>query len=309
MTEQLETKLRAALRERAAQIPTASIARLTHLDYHPRTRRLRPPVAIGALATAAGTAGAVAVVISLSAGASNAFAGWTPTPTRPAPDQLAAASADCQTQSPVAGLPLKLADTRGPFTFAVYADANSSATCIKGPTFTSVSSNTTSAPIDVPVGHIFLSSSHATNSGGAYSFADGRTGAGVNAVTLILDDGTNVQATVANGWFVAWWPGVHDVKSADITTPAGTTNQTFDLGHASPCGAVPCAGGASGSGGGSASGSGGSGASGSGGGSASAVGGGGPVSASGSSSVVGPAAGNAPHQRSAFGTQTYGLSQ
>ena len=301
MTDQLETELRAALRERAAQIPTASIARLTHLDYHPRTRRLRPPVAIGALATAAGTAGAVAVVISLSAGASNAFAGWTPTPTRPAPDQLAAASADCQTQSPVAGLPLKLADTRGPFTFAVYADANSSATCIKGPSFTSVSSNTTSAPIDVPAGHIFLSSSHAANSGGAYSFADGRSGAGVIAVTLVLDDGTNVQATVANGWFVAWWPGASNVKSADITTPAGTTNQTFDLGHASPCGAVPCAGSASGSGGGSASGSGG--------GSASAVGGGGPVSASGSSSVVGPAAGNAPHQRSAFGTQTYGLSQ
>jgi hypothetical protein len=293
MTDQLETELRAALRERASQIPTASIARLTHLDYHPRTRRLRPPVAIGALATAAGTAGAVAVVISLSAGASNAFAGWTPTPTRPAPDQLAAASADCQTQSPVAGLPLKLADTRGPFTFAVYADANSSATCIKGPSFTSVSSNTTSAPIDVPAGHIFLSSSHATNSGGAYSFADGRTGAGVNAVTLVLDDGTNVQATVANGWFVAWWPGASSVKSADITTPAGTTNQTFDLGHASPCGAVPCAGNSSGSGGGSAS----------------AVGGGGPVSASGSSSVVGPAAGNAPHQRSAFGTQTYGLSR
>jgi hypothetical protein len=301
MTDQLETELRAALRERAAQIPTASIARLTHLDYHPRTRRLRPPVAIGALATAAGTAGAVAVVISLSAGASNAFAGWTPTPTRPAPDQLAAASADCQTQSPVAGLPLKLADTRGPFTFAVYADANSSATCIKGPSFTSVSSNTTSAPIDVPAGHIFLSSSHATNSGGAYSFADGRSGAGVIAVTLVLDDGTNVQATVANGWFVAWWPGASNVKSADITTPAGTTNQTFDLGHASPCGAVPCAGNASGSGGGSASGSGGGGAS--------AVGGGGPLSASGSSSVVGPAAGNAPHQRSAFGTQTYGLSQ
>ena len=34
-------------------------------------------------------------------------------------------------------------------------------------------------------------------------------------MTLILDDGTNVQATVANGWFVAWWPGAQDVKSAD----------------------------------------------------------------------------------------------
>jgi len=244
MTERLQTELRAALRERAAQVPAASIARLTHLDYHPRTRRLRPPVAIGALAGAAGTAGTVAVVISLSAGASNAFAGWSPTPTRPAPDQLAVASADCQTRSPIAGRPLKLTDTRGPFTFSVYADANSSATCIKGPTFTAVSSNTTSVPITVPAGHILLSSSHASNRGGAaYSWADGRTGDGVSAETLNLDDGTGVRATVANGWFVAWWPGPHDVKSADITTSAGPTTQTFDLGHQTPCGPAPCSGG------------------------------------------------------------------
>ncbi|HUB04944.1 MAG TPA: hypothetical protein VMA76_07735 [Solirubrobacteraceae bacterium] len=238
MTDQSE--LRAALRERADQVPAASIARLSHLDYRPRTHRLRPPLAIGAFATA-GTAGAVAIVISLSAGASNAFAGWSPKPTRPAPDQLAAASADCQTQSPVAGLPLKLADTRGPFTFSVYADSNSSATCIKGPTFTSVSNTTTSSPIDVPAGHILLSGSHATDRGGdAFSFADGRAGDGVSAVTLVLDDGTEVQATVANGWFVAWWPGAHDVKSADITTPSGTSTQTVDLaGGAGQCGGPP----------------------------------------------------------------------
>ncbi len=58
MTEQLESELRAALRERAAQVPAASIARLSHVDYYPRTRRLRPPLAIGALASAAGAAGA-----------------------------------------------------------------------------------------------------------------------------------------------------------------------------------------------------------------------------------------------------------
>jgi len=303
MTEQLQTELRAALRERAAQVPAASIARLAHLDYHPRTRRLRPPVAIGALAGAAGTAGAVAVVISLSAGASNAFAGWSPTPTRPGPDQLAAASADCQTQSPISGLPLKLADTRGPFTFSVYADANSSATCIKGPTFTAVSNNTTSAPITVPAGHILLSSSHASNRGGAaYSWADGRTGDGVSAVTLNLDDGDTVQATVANGWFVAWWPGAHDVKSAAITTAAGTTTQTFDLGHQSPCGPMPCAGS---EGGRSSS-------------VANGVGGGGPVSASGSSSIIGPATGSASGHSSASGAgsgssqggaQSYGISR
>ncbi|HTP18436.1 MAG TPA: hypothetical protein VMJ65_02460 [Solirubrobacteraceae bacterium] len=238
MTDQ--TELRAALRERAAHVPASSIDRLVHHDYHPRTRLMRPPVAIGALATA-GAAGAVAVVISLSAGASNAFAGWSPTPTPPGPKQLAAANADCQTQSPIAGLPLKLSDTRGPFTFSVYADANASATCIKGPAFTAVSGNESSAPISVPAGHILLSSSHTANrAGDAYSFADGRAGDGVSAVTLTLDDGSQVQATVANGWFVAWWPDTQAVKSAAITTPTGMTTQTFPAASQAPCGPQPC---------------------------------------------------------------------
>ncbi|HUA71119.1 MAG TPA: hypothetical protein VMA96_08565 [Solirubrobacteraceae bacterium] len=237
MTEQLETELRAALRERAAEVPGSSIARLVHHDYRPRTRRLRPPVAIGALASAAGTVGAVAVVISLTAGASSAFAGWSATPTPPSPGQLAASRASCEGgQSPIAGLPLKLADTRGPFTFSVYASDTSSATCISGPSFTAVSGTMSSAPADVPAGQIMLSSSHQTDRGGQpFSFAEGRTGAGVSGVTLTLNDGTKVQATVGGGWFVAWWPGARDIKSADLATPTGTVTQTFNLGPEIPC--------------------------------------------------------------------------
>ena len=236
MTDQLEAQVRAALRERAAQVPTASMARLTHLDYHPRTRRLRPPLAIGALTTAAG-AGTVAVIVSLTAGASNAFAGWTPTPTTPSPGQLANAQASCEGgKSPIAGLPLKLADTRGPFTFSVYASDTSSATCISGPSFTAVSGSMASAPVNVPSGQVVLSSEHQTNrSGQAYSFAEGRTGAGVSGVTLTLDDGTKVQATVGGGWFVAWWPGAREIKSADLATPTGTETQTFNLSPEIPC--------------------------------------------------------------------------
>jgi hypothetical protein len=84
-----------------------------------------------------------------------------------------------------------------------------------------------SAPFEVPAGHVLLSSSHLTSQAGAYSFAEGRTGDGVSALTLNLDDGSKVQATIANGWFVAWWPGTHAVTSVDVTTPAGTSTQTF----------------------------------------------------------------------------------
>jgi hypothetical protein len=250
MTEQLESELRAALREHAAQVPAASIARLTHLDYHPRTRRLRPPLAIGALASAAGVAGAAAVVISLTAGVSNAFAGWTATPTAPLPGQLAGAQASCEaSQSPIAGLPLTLTDTRGPFTFSVYANSNSSATCFKGPGLMSISANVASAALNVPAGQVLMSSSHRTDRGGdAFSLADGRTGPGVSGVTLSLDDGTNVRATVGGGWFVAWWPSGHEIKSAELTTPTGTVTQTFNLSPEIPCGTQRCASGTSESG-------------------------------------------------------------
>jgi hypothetical protein len=242
MTDLLESDLRATLHERAARVPDASIVRLRRLEYRPRTRAVTPPVAIGAVAGATAAAVAVVALIGLGAGASNAFAGWTPTPTPPAPAQLGRAEASCKQQSPVAGLPLRLSDTRGPFTFSVYADSDSSATCISGPTFTSVSADSSSAPVSIPPGQVLLRSSHVTNRDGqAYSFAVGHTGAGVSAVTLNLDDGTSVTATVENGWFVAWWPSAHAVSSADVTTPSGVKTQTFDHGRQSPCGAQPCA--------------------------------------------------------------------
>ena len=101
---------------------------------------------------------------------------------------------------------------------------------MQGPSFTAASGSMSSYPVSVPAGHILLSSSHATDRGGdVYSLAEGRTGSDVTGVTLTLDDGSGVQATVGNGWFIAWWPGSHDIKSAQLTTPSGVITQTFDM--------------------------------------------------------------------------------
>ena len=238
MNDQLESRLRGALSDRAAQVPADSVARVAGAGYRPRARDLRPPLALAAAAVVA--AGVVAIV-SLSAGASNAFAGWSATPSPPAPGQLSAAVASCKAHSPVAGLPLQVTDSRGPFTFSVYAAGDSTSTCITGPSFTAVSSSQAPGAPQVSAGHVQLSSSHlATGSGQAYSFADGHAGSGVSAVTLVLDDATKVQATVSNGWFVAWWPGAQQVKSAQITTPSGVTDQTFAPGSGVPCGPGTC---------------------------------------------------------------------
>src|SRR6185312_12488460 len=57
------------------------------------------------------------------------------------------------------------------------------------------------------------------------SFNDGRVGAAVTGVTLVLKDGTHVAATVANGWFAAWWPGSQEAQAAEVLTSTGTRIQ------------------------------------------------------------------------------------
>jgi hypothetical protein len=234
---QLETDLRAALHERAARVHASPD--LLAADYHPRTRRMRPPVAIGGgLAMAAGV---LAAVLSLTGGARDAFAGWTPQPTAATRAQLAAAEDYCTKNVPDPGLPLKLIDTRGPFTFVVYSDDSSNDFCTTGPSFSNASGWSTSPPVTVPAGKLFLWAEHTTtDSGPAYTFVIARAGDGVSAANVTLDDGTEVTATVRNSWAVAWWPGSHQLTSAQLTTASGTQTQTFTLG---PCGLHNCAGG------------------------------------------------------------------
>jgi hypothetical protein len=38
------------------------------------------------------------------------------------------------------------------------------------------------------------------------SYTTGRVGAAIATVEVVLSDGSSLRATVANGWFAAWWP-------------------------------------------------------------------------------------------------------
>src|ERR1700731_3592341 len=145
MMTQLETEFRAALRERAARVQVSQAVLAT--DYPPRSRRLGSPVALGGgLVTAVG---ALVAVLSLAGGASSAFAGWTRHPTAPSRAQLAAADDYCAENMPDHGLPLKLADTRGPFTIEVYSDGTSNDFCTVGPSFRNASGGRTSPLVTV----------------------------------------------------------------------------------------------------------------------------------------------------------------
>jgi hypothetical protein len=153
-------------------------------------------------------------------------------------------------------------DVRGPYSFVVYQDGQAIATCFTGPSFTVVSAATDgtatgngqatvsvtggsgggsaavsagrSVMVVVPssgpgaveraiVSHLDLQ----TADGGAYTMVEGQSASALTGVTLVRSDGTSVQATVGNGWFVAWWPGNLDVTSAVLSTPDGQSTVTF----------------------------------------------------------------------------------
>jgi hypothetical protein len=207
-----------------------------------REQRSRRPLLVGVSGAAAvSVAGGLAAVLSLAGGASNAFAGWTPQPTAPTTAQLTATETYCANNVPWPKLPLKLVDGRGPFTFMVYSDGTSNDFCTTGPSFQNASGWRTSSPMTVPAGRLFLWTDHvSTDSGQPYGSMIAEAGAGVAAATVTLDDGSEVTATVENGWVVAWWPGAHHVASAQLTTPSGTQTQTF---AAYPCDVHSCNGG------------------------------------------------------------------
>jgi hypothetical protein len=220
----LETDLRDALHDHAARVHASPALLAT--DYHPRTRWTRPRIAVGGgLAT---TAGALAAVLTLAGGASNAFAGWTARPQAPTRAQRAATDAYCASNIPDSGLPLQLMDARGPFTIAVYSDGTSNDFCTDGPSFQNASGWSTSPPVSVPAGQLYLWDDHtATDNGQPYGIMIAEAASDVTAANITLTDGTQVMATVQNGWAVAWWPGPQHVASAQLTTPSGTQTQRF----------------------------------------------------------------------------------
>jgi hypothetical protein len=216
---------------------------------------------IGALAAAGATAAAIVIVFS-GAHASNAFAGWTATPTHPASGQTASALGQCtsrlassasgQSSVPASGWQPVLTDTRGPFTAMILQSGSATASCLTGPSFTTTLANATQQggasqhimsngsanagqpptisvlglgrPSSGPISQ--ATQQQATINGGQpYTFLQGQVETGVTALTLTLSDNSHVQATVADGSLVAWWPGNTHPVSAQATTASGATTQ------------------------------------------------------------------------------------
>jgi hypothetical protein len=141
-TDPLSSDVAISLHRRPALIDATATQRvMAHVAHAPRRPRRRL-VVVGSVAGATGT-GAIAVAVVLS-GATPAFAGWTANPSRNA--ATASATNACAKQlasmpdgpGEVTWLPAAT-DVRGPYVLEVLASGALSATCLTGPSLTSVS--------------------------------------------------------------------------------------------------------------------------------------------------------------------------
>ena len=274
MTNQLESDLRDALAAHVSGLPAGAEARLSGIDYHPRTGRLSPGVMVGSLA---GVAAATGVVVSVATlvGAQPAFAGWLPQPTPAATGQMSSALATCRGQLAARSIPGTAAvsgwnqvatDVRGPFTLSVYQSASAVASCLTGPSITIVSQSSTNGVATSESGraggsgrgqgggsvmfggsgsgsieHVSVAQFD-SDSQGPYTVVEGQVTTGVTVVMLQRSDGEQVQATTTNGWFIAWWPGDQTTSAALVTTAGGTSTQSLNLAPALAPGPPPAGG-------------------------------------------------------------------
>ncbi len=251
MDESLETELREVLANRAADVPADAVERIRRADYRPRIRRVTPRAAIGAL-SGAGVVGAGVAAAVLLTGATPAFAGWTAAPAHSGAQPPVVADSSCEAS--LAALPTApggswtpvVTDVRGPYTLAVYESSGIDGTCLTGPSVTAISvqgARSGSQSISIGGSHgdgVVASSSgttvgaggiervsqdHLSSAAGPYTVIEGSVASDVSAVSLEVADGTDMQATVGGGWFLAWWPSSDAATAAQVTTPSGVTTQ------------------------------------------------------------------------------------
>ena len=242
-------------------LPTDASKRLRSVDYHPRRHRRAVPAAFGTTAVGAAAAG-TALVVALG-GATPAYVGWSAAPTAASSSPSPQADQSClgalSSDEPVGGKlgsgpwqPL-LTDVRGPFTVALYQSDSAYMGCFTSSSFTQVtqvssdgdtsngvlkvsgSSSGSGSPSQglstVTVGGTTsgdlqnVVQSHLSTADGPYTLVDGRVASGVTGVTLVLDNGQDVVATVADGWLLAWWPSDAAATSSQVTNGSGTTSE------------------------------------------------------------------------------------
>ncbi len=157
--------------------------------------------AFGISAAATSLAGALGFALVAP---TSSFASWTEVPTPIQVHLGDPALASCLTALPAVRQPL-VGERRGRFTTVLLTVDGGTSICI-------VDDDETLATASVPDPDLrrgqaisLLANGGVVDEGGA-RYVYGRVAREVAGVTVLLEDGVRVTASVANGYYVAWWP-------------------------------------------------------------------------------------------------------
>lgn len=246
-----KTALSDAERERAAATLDRIVA--TPIDDRPTENSGQPRRRLARVLIPVGLVGAAAAVPVLLFGGGSAFASWTPTPE---PLAAAAASEAQATCLDILGVtdqgerPL-IAEQRGDWTYVVFAGPNSEGSCLmpeglvgrrdpaadqKEGFMGSYSPGPGEAPTVARDSIAALASDSSVPTDGLWgfgkdeewvTFVKGYAGSDVTGITVHAPTGVDVEASVANGRFAAWWPSVE--PSSEHPEVMGAPTYTLTL--------------------------------------------------------------------------------
>lgn len=156
-------------------------------------------------------------------GAHPAYASWTASPGSLSPADRAVADSACRDQLRMSSPEPVVAERRGAWVALLYTGGDLVGACLAHVTpgageaghVTSGAASGSDVAYDdgVADGHTegaFFQFGGTTEDGRevpTVSFTEGRVGAEVDGLTLTTPDGTEVEATITDGRYVAWWPG------------------------------------------------------------------------------------------------------
>ena len=222
---QLDEQIRDALASEARAIPADAIEYLRRIDYRPRRRAISPTLAAGLTGTAAAVAG---TLVALGARHSGGVRGLERDAERPVRPPAERGRGDVRRAA------LGSVEERGErqhgtcarrHARAVHARPLPPRTVLFGPRL----------HLDHgPQSHRRRSISTAYREASPYTIVEGPAAPNASTVTLTLEDGSSVQATVANSSFAAWWPSTSRPTSVTITRPAGTQTEPLSFPPAPP---------------------------------------------------------------------------
>lgn len=179
------------------------------------------------------TTAAGSLLLTSGPAASRAYATWSPTPTPVTGAAADAAANQCRTFLHVGGdLPLIVTERRGIYSYTVLAGVDTIQSCLLSPAKggqlvgSGGGGGGYDHPLTRPKGSGVVVWSGAIDGAAdrdSHFSAIGRSGPEVTGIDVQMPDGTDVKATITDGWWAFWAPGTDQPRQITVHRADGSS--------------------------------------------------------------------------------------